>query len=162
MLATESPHGLRLAGFFFFWGKHMASVNADELENAVIMVSGRDFTTEAWVCRETGKIVVRADEMDAELEEVPGDVEDEEKYLPIPDERSLDLGQTLVFNFVEAELPNEYDRVRQMFRRPGAYRQFHKLVDDRDLRERWHAFRDEQTRAALKEWCEENGLQLDG
>jgi hypothetical protein len=140
----------------------MATVNAEDLETAVTLVSDQNYVAEGWVSRATGKVYVRSDEVGPVMDEVPDGVEDDEKYLSIPDARSLDLGQTLVFNFVEAELPNEYDRVRQMFRRPGAYRQFNKLVDDRDLRERWHAFRDEQTRAALKGWCEENGLQLEG
>ena len=57
-------------------------------------------------------------------------------------------------------MAQEYDRVRQMFRKPGAYARFGKLVDDRGLRDQWHRFRDEQTRAALANWCDENGLRL--
>ena len=138
----------------------MASVNAEDLETAVTLVSDQNYLAEGWVCRETGKVYVRSDEVGPVMDEVPDDVEDDEKYVSIPDARSLDLGHTLVFNFTEAEMAQEYDRVRQMFRRPGAYRHFGKLVDERGLRDRWHAFRDEQTRAALKAWCEENDLQL--
>jgi hypothetical protein len=140
----------------------MSSVNAEDLETAVALVSDQNYVAEGWVSRATGKVYVRSDEVGPVMDEVPDDIEDDEKYLSIPDARVLDLGQTLVFNFVEAELPNEYDGVRQMFKRPGAYRQFNKLVDDRDLRDRWHAFRNKQTRAALKEWCDENGLRLEG
>ena len=138
----------------------MASVNAGDLEIAMTLVSGQNYLAEAWVCRETGKVFVRSDEVDPIMEPIPDDIDDDEKYLPIPDARSLDLGHTLVFRFTEAEMAQDYEQVRQMFRRSGAYGRFNRLVDDRGLRERWHRFRDEQTRAVLAAWCEENGLTL--
>src|SRR5215218_7363336 len=49
---------------------------------------------EAFLCRETGKIYWRSPDLD-EIEEVPDDVEDDEKYIPIPDKKELDLGKPL-------------------------------------------------------------------
>ena len=138
----------------------MTNVNADDLEIAMTLVSNQNSLTEGWVCRETGKVFVRSDEVDPIMEPIPDDIEDDEKYVPIPDTRSLDLGHTLAFRFTEAEMAQDYDQVRQMFRRPGAYGRFSRLVDDRALRDHWHRFREEQTRAALAAWCEENGLTL--
>jgi hypothetical protein len=138
----------------------MPTVNADDLETAVTLVSDQNYLSEAWVSRETGKVYVRTDEADPVMDEVPDDVEDDEQYVSVPDARSLDLGHTLVFNFVEAEMAPDYDQVRQMFRRSGAYGRFSRLVDNRGLRDQWHRFRNEQTRAALAAWCNENGLTL--
>ncbi len=138
----------------------MAIVGANELEDAVIMVSGPGDVVEAWVCLDTGAIYLRGDSIPPEAGPLPEDIDTSERYVCVPDSRSLDLGHALVFGFAEAEMPEEYERVRQMFRRPGAYRHFGNLVDDRGLRERWHAFRQERTVAALRAWCEENGLAL--
>ena len=140
----------------------MITVDANELEDAVLVVSAPTDSAEAWVCLDTGTVYVRSDCIPEEAGPLPADIDSSERYVSVPDARHLDLGQALVFAFVEAELPDEYDRVRQMFRRPGAYRQFGRLVDDRDLRDRWHAFRQERTLAALRAWCAENGLQLKG
>ncbi|VXC62237.1 UPF0158 family protein [Massilia sp. 9I] len=140
----------------------MATVNADDLENAMLLVSGQGGLAEAWVSLETGSVYVRSDDIPEEAGPLPEDIDDPARYASVPDSNSLDLGQALVFAFTEAEMPDEYERVRQMFRRPGAYRNFSRLVDDRDLRDRWHDYRNERTAAALRDWCEENGLQLAG
>jgi hypothetical protein len=140
----------------------MAIVDVNDLENAMLLVSGSSSNAEAWVCLDTGTVHLRGDGVDPEAEPLPEDIDTSERFVAVPDERSLDLGQALVFGFTEAEMPGEVERVRQMFRRPGGYRHFGSLVDERGLRERWHAFRDERTQLALREWCEENGLQLKG
>ena len=136
----------------------MATVDLDELENAVLLVSGNG-AVEAWVCRDTGSVHLRGSDIPEEAGPLPADIDTSGRFVSVPDARSLDLGQALVFGFAEAELPDEYDRVRQMFRRPGAYGNFSRLLDGRGLRERWHAFRDQRTVAALRAWCEENGLR---
>lgn len=136
----------------------MANVNADELENAMILMDDPG-SGEAWVCRTTGKVHMRSDMLDLP-EAVPDDVEDEDKYVPVPGLKQLDLGQALVSDFVTEHMPDAEDEVRGFFRRSGAYRRFSHLVDDRGLTDRWHAFRDERTRAAMREWCADNGLTL--
>lgn len=138
----------------------MTNVSFNDLEDAVLMVSNDSSFTAAWVCRDTGKVYIRSDMLDDEREPLPADIDESERFISVPDARSLDLEQALVFGFVQAHLAGEEDQVRQFFRRPGAYRRFGKLVDDRGLRDQWHRFRDERTRAALGSWCEENGLRL--
>jgi len=137
----------------------MVSVDLDELENAVLMVSAPSDRAEAWVHLDTGKVYVRSDCIPDEAGPLPDDIDTSDRYVGVPDARSLDLGQALVFGFTENDMPDAVEHVRQMFRRPGAYRQFGRLVDDRGLRDRWHAFRQERTVAALRDWCEENGLR---
>jgi hypothetical protein len=138
----------------------MASVNLNELEDAMILVDGPSFV-EAWVSLDTGKVHLRGEAIDPEWGPLPGDIDTSDRYAAVPGARDLDLGHAMVFGFTEAEMPEEEDRVRQMFRRQGAYRQFGRLLDERGLRERWHAFRHERTVSALREWCEEKGLQLE-
>ena len=135
----------------------MVHVNANALEDAMTLADAPD--SEAWVCRATGKVIIRSD-LIHEDEPIPEDVDDYDKYVTVPGLKRLDLGQALVFSFVLEQMPDEERDVRHMFRRPGAYRRFSKFVDERDLTDRWHAFRDERTQAALRDWCESKGLQL--
>ena len=78
-------------------------------------------TNEAFLCRRTGKIYWRSDSLDELDEEIPDDIEDEEKYIAIPGKRDLDLGKPLVMDFAREFLPNDFDEVRYMFSRSGAY-----------------------------------------
>jgi hypothetical protein len=137
----------------------MAAVNFDELETAMMMVDD-SAGCEAWVSRSTGKIHVRSDFVDPEEEDLPDDIDTSDDYVAIPDSHGLDLGQDLVFRFVKAEIPQEYDRVSEIFRKKGAYGRFSHLLDSLGKRDAWHQFRDEQTKAALRDWCEGHGLAL--
>ena len=136
----------------------MANVDADALDTAMTLMDDAH-DNEAWVCRESGKVFIRSDVI-GDDEDLPDDIEDEDKYVPVPGMKSLHLGEALVFDFVDEHLPDAESEVRQFFKRPGAYRRFSDLMDDRGLRDRWHAFRDDRTRAAMREWCEYNGLTL--
>jgi hypothetical protein len=138
----------------------MATVNAEDLEDAVLMVSEAGTGTEAWVSLDTGEVHVRSELVDQELAPLPADIDSSERYVPVPDMRTLELGLELVFDFADAAMPDDAGRVRQMFRHAGAYRHFSELVGERGLTDRWHDFREAQTRAALAGWCEENGLAL--
>jgi hypothetical protein len=134
------------------------TIDFHELEDAMLLAG--DAAAEAWVCRETGKIHIRSDLIDEEAEAVPDDIDEYDKYLPLPDSHDLDLGNVLVFRFVENSMPQEYEQVREIFRKKGAYRRFSNLLDSLGLTDEWHRFRDEQTVAALRAWCEENGFGL--
>ncbi|SCB25961.1 hypothetical protein GA0061099_1003673 [Bradyrhizobium yuanmingense] len=68
-----------------------------------------------FVCRQTGKIYYQFDQdnlQELEDDELPDDIEDETKYLQIPNSRDLDLGKPLVIAFVREFLPNDLDDVR--------------------------------------------------
>lgn len=140
--------------------KTAPTVDFDELEDALMMLGGPYSNAEAWVCLDTGKIHVRSELIDEEEEQLPDDIDTSDRYIALPDSRELDLGHDLAFRFTEAEMPQEYERVREIFRKKGAYGRFSHLVESHRLRDKWHRFRDEQTEAALRAWCEENGLEL--
>lgn len=116
----------------------------------------------AFLCRRTGKIYYQAEYGDAAEfnDELPDDIEDEEKYLAIPNKWKLDLGKPLVLDFAQEYLPDDFDEVRYVFSRKGAYRKFRALLAQRHAIDHWHKFENEATERALRNWCEMNAITL--
>ena len=140
----------------------MPTVNLDQLQNAMEWASSDFLDNEAYICRQTGKIYWIAGDpgmIDGE-EEIPEDIHNGDRYLPVPDKRDLDLGNQLAFDFATRYLAQHYDDVRDMFRRQGAYRRFKDFLERKDMLEKWYAYSDEQAAKALGEWCETEGLSL--
>jgi hypothetical protein len=99
-------------------------VDWTELELTFEFVSsGPVGAQEAVLCRKTGKFLWHTEQFD-DVDDWPEDADDEEKYLSIPHKNELDLGKPLVFEFARQFLPDEYDEVRSIFSRRGAYGQF--------------------------------------
>jgi len=115
--------------------------------------------TAAYLCKSTGKIFMHSDMAD-EVEELPDDIDDREKYVVIPDKRDLDLGTRLVFRFVREFLPNDYDEVSRLFSRKGAYAGFRNLLHRRHAVGHWHDFENKATKAALREWCDSESIEI--
>ena len=116
----------------------------------------------AYLCRESGKIYWHSDFSDLEElnDELPEDIEDEEKYVELPDKRELDLGNRLALDFARQVLPAEFDDVRDMFHRRGAYARFKHLLAQRRVLEQWYDFEEKATERTLREWCEINSITL--
>jgi Uncharacterised protein family (UPF0158) len=139
----------------------MPTVNLDKLEDAMEWASSDLTDNEAYICRQTGKIYwIAGDPGMIDEEEIPEDIHDGDKYLPVPDKRNLDLGNQLAFDFTAQYLAQHYDDVRDMFRRQGAYRRFKDFLERKDMLEKWYTYSDEQAANALGEWCEKEGLSL--
>ena len=140
----------------------MPTVNLDQLQNAMEWASSDFLDNEAYICRQTGKIYWIAGDpgMIDEEEEIPEDIHNGERYLPVPDKRDLDLGNQLAFDFATRYLAQHYDDVRDMFRRQGAYRRFKDFLERKDMLEKWYAYSDERAAKALGEWCETENLSL--
>ena len=136
----------------------MPSVDLTELQGAVEWVSDNVADSEAFVCRQTGRIYWISDDGSLEPEERPVDVDDPEKYAPVPDKYELDIGVRLVYEFTETHLPGQYDTIRSVFRRKGAYRRFKTILVEHNLLERWYDFSEEQSQAVLEEWCASEGF----
>jgi hypothetical protein len=115
---------------------------------------------QAFLCRQSGKVYWRSDITD-DLDELPDDIDDDEKYLAIPDKWKLDLGKPLVLDFVREFLPNDFNHVRQIFSKSGAYRKFKGLLMHRGALDRWHDFEAKAAESALREWCKLNSIELD-
>jgi hypothetical protein len=116
--------------------------------------------TQAYLCKQTGKIYVHSDLYEDPEEELPEDLEDDEKYIALPDKYDLDLGNALVFDFANEVLPSDYDAIRKIFDKRGAYSRFKELLVRRDALQRWYDFESKATERALREWCEANEIAL--
>jgi hypothetical protein len=85
---------------------------------------------QAILCRQTGKIYLRSEfsDFDELNDELPDDIEDDEKYLPVPNRRELGLGKPLALKFARKFLPGDLDEVRYFFSRKNAYSKFRALL----------------------------------
>ena len=137
-----------------------ARVSFRELLNAFEFVNFQG-DNEAFICRQTGKIYWQIEDApEDEPEELPDDIENEEKYVAVPNKRELDLGKPLVLDFAREFLPDELDYIRDMFSRRGAYGQFKALLARRKAVNLWHDFEDKAQERALRDWCEDNSIAL--
>jgi len=137
------------------------SVSFKDLELAFDFVSSAGpGENQAVLDRQSSRIYYRSELLgDMEEEEFPDDIDDE-RYIEIPHKKELDLGSSLVFDFVRRFLPDDDDEVRSGFRRKGAYGRFKALLARRGAIDRWHAFSAEAEQAALRQWCEDNAIDL--
>jgi hypothetical protein len=138
-----------------------APVAISELVDALEFASaGESLEFKAYICIATGKVHFVSDDIDPEDEGVPDDVEESDDYVAVPDKRFLDLGNKLVFAFAEEVMPDDYDTVRDIFRKRGAYRRFKDLLDHRRMLDAWYDFETKATERALRAWCDENDIAL--
>jgi hypothetical protein len=137
------------------------SVDWTELQHTFEFVSvGQPGEHEAVLCRKTGKLLWQTD-LEEDIEAWPDDADDEEKYLSIPHKKELDLGKPLVFEFARQILPDEFNEIRRIFDRRGAYARFRDLLLRRNALNRWYDFEAKATEAALREWCEAHGITIE-
>jgi len=137
------------------------SVSFADLQLAFEFVSsGGMGENEAFLDKHSGKIYWHSEVLgDGALEELPDDIDDA-KYIEIPHKNELDLGKPLVMGFVREFLPEDYEEVRRIFGRRGAYGRFKNLLARRGALDRWHDFSAKAEEAALRAWCEENSIEL--
>ncbi|MGO8914427.1 MAG: hypothetical protein ACLQJR_00800 [Stellaceae bacterium] len=109
--------------------------------------------------RQSGKIYCRS-EIAGDLEEEWPDDVDDEKYIEIPHKTELNLGKALVFDFVREFMPADYDEVRRIFSRRGAYGRFKAFLARRRALDRWYDFSANAEEAALRAWCADNAIEL--
>ena len=93
-------------------------------------------------------------------DELPDDLEENENYIDVPHKNDLNLGRNLVFDFISANLPDEFDRVRRFFSGPGAYARFKDLLESKGQLDAWYEFERKATEEALRHWCNENDIRL--
>lgn len=138
----------------------MVTIDFDKLLDAFEFANfSGSFDNNAFVDLETGHIYWVSDEIE-DFEEIPDDIKESGRYLMLPDKRDLELGRNLALSFAEASLPDEYDKVVDCFRRKGAYGHFKNLLDRHDALTQWFEFEAKQTEIALRQWCEQNDIQV--
>ena len=132
----------------------------DDLELVFELISSGDpHGKEAYVSRSTGRTYVRSDM--AGVDEVPHDVLENDDYVEIPNKFDLDLGQKLVWEFVDLEIPGLKNKVQAIFSRRGAYSRYKEFLADLELLDAWHRFEDQRTKEALLEWCRDKGVPIE-
>ncbi len=136
----------------------MTSLSLDALLEAYHFTSWDAGDNVAYVCRRTGEIHLFAPELD--LDEAPENVDDPELYAVVPDQRELDLGKRLVYDFAAEEAPDLHDRIAKIFRSPGAYGRFKDLLHREELLEDWYAYEANRVEQALRAWGDKEGLEL--
>ena len=133
-----------------------------DIENAFMYVASAMYgMNSAVLCKDTGKVLYRSDM--AGIDEIEDeDNVDWDQCIEIPHKNDLGLGRNLVFEFVEEHLPDDYDRVRQMFHGRGAYSNYKDLLERRGLLNKWYDTENSREERALHRWCKENEIELDG
>ena len=111
-------------------------------------------------CKDTGQILYHSEMGD--MDEIGDKDLDWDTCIDIPHKNDLDLGQRLVFEFVEKHLPDGYHRVREIFRRRGAYGRFKDFLESKELLQSWYDFERRCEEQVLRQWCEENEIELSG
>jgi hypothetical protein len=71
----------------------------------------------------------------------------------------LGLGASQVFAFVREFLSDDYDEVRRIFRRRGAYGRYKAMLARRGALDRWYGFANKAEESALGAVCK-NGIEL--
>lgn len=119
---------------------------------------------EAFLCRLTGKIYFRAEFTDLEEfnDELPDDIEDDEKYIAILGKKALGLGKPLALDFAREFLPDDFDEVSYVFSKRGAYKKFRALLTRTNTLDRWYDFETKATERALRQWCADESIELAG
>jgi hypothetical protein len=139
-------------------------VKFEDILYAFEFVSMGNGSHEAILCKRTGTVYSHSYdiEMEPSFDELPHDYEDDPNYIAIPDKRGLDLGKPLVLDFASEFLPDDFDEVRRIFSKRGAYAKFKDLLARRGALDRWYDFEAKATERALREWCEVNEIPLAG
>lgn len=134
----------------------------DTLLEAFEFVSfGQPTEHEAYLCTKTGAIHCHSTYGDNE-EPLPDDIEDSEKYIAIPHKNDLDLGKNLVLKFARESLPDALGEVQEIFGRSGAYARFKDLLEHRGMLQQWYEYEAKARQEALREWCEDSGIEIGG
>jgi hypothetical protein len=136
-------------------------VSLKDIQEAFEFVSagGGGGEHQAFLCKQSGKLYWHSELCD-DLDILPDDIDDNEKFLPIPDKKELDLGKPLALDFTREFLPDDFDDVRQFFSRRGAYARFKELLDQRGALAQWYDFEAKAEERALREWCELNSIEV--
>lgn len=159
----------------------LPTVSLDDLEMALLWVSNDiSIDAAAYVCRRTGKVWQVSSDFDdedayddpddedddaglarsAEDEARPDDLDDPERYAPVPTKKDLDLGRALVRRFAAQCMPDAASQIEQCFRGRGGYGRFKDLLHRRNRLDQWHAFEDRATVEALTAWARDEGFEV--
>ena len=99
---------------------------------------------------------------DDETHGTPPQDSDADKYLAVPHKRDLGVEQELVLAFAYAYMPRDVAEVESLLRDEGALARWTSLLDGKNLLEKWQDYRAQAEEDALRAWCAEHGVELNG
>ena len=136
------------------------AISFSNIDEAFFFVSMAQISmNNAYLCKETGEIFYTSEMGDSD--ELPEDIDDQDKYIAIPHKNELDLGKVLVIEFTSKFLSEELDEVYSIFRHKGAYSRYKELLERKGVLEDWYKFENERQELALKKWCRENDIEIE-
>ena len=135
------------------------AVKYEDLELAYDFVnSGPYGDHSALLNRSTGQIYWSSESGD--LDEISEEMRESDDAVEIPHKEDLDLGNRLVFRFVDSCAPDHYGRVRDMFGSRGAYARYKEFLASKGLLEKWYAYEADAQERALRDWAGESGIEV--
>lgn len=136
----------------------MVAVSFSDLEMALEYASYNSYEDHnAYLCQETGQLFYESDAID---EDLPTDLDENDRYMRIPSKTDLDLGRSLVLRFVAQHLQSDLDTVYSIFRKQGAYSRYKALLMDRGALDLWRDYEQAAQKLALEQWCRDNGIEI--
>ena len=135
-------------------------IKFDDIQHAFYFVSSARYGAhDAVLDTQTGNIYYRSEF--GGYDEISEKDINWDAALSIPHKNDLDLGQELVYRFVDRYLPKEYDHVQGFFRRPGAYQRYKDFLNSMGLLQQWYDFESKEEKHHLELWCQGNGIQIE-
>ena len=132
------------------------------IEDALFFTADSSFDNQVYLSIKTGETYFISDLIDAEDEaSLPEDLEESDEYILLPTKHDLDLGSRLVYSFAEEQMPNDYNKVRDIFSSSGAYGRFKSLLEYQDKLQAWYDYEEQVTRKEIIEWCKEEGITFE-
>lgn len=132
---------------------------AEMLEAFEFASLGQPGESAAYLCKDAGTFHFHSEYGDEEP--LPDDTESE-RYIAIPHKNDLDLGKRLVLRFAAEVMPDDERKIHEIFSRPGAYARFRDLLENRGTLKQWYAFEEKAKGEALRAWCAEHAVEIDG
>ncbi|MBV8105015.1 MAG: hypothetical protein JO223_10410 [Hyphomicrobiales bacterium] len=91
----------------------------------------------------------------------PDDI-DSDDYIAVPGPRDLDLGSRLVMRFADDVMSDHADEIATIFSRKGAYGRFKDFLVRHGALDQWYEYEAAAREKALRAWCADNGLEVEG
>ena len=114
----------------------------------------------AWLDRETGTLITYSGDGIFD-DELPDDIDDNPRYVPLPTRRDLDLGRELALDFMREHSPDEWKWALDTLRRRGGWHRFKDHLEEIGLIKTWYDYQERRTNEALKAWCEKQGVEVE-
>ncbi|NML16869.1 hypothetical protein [Azohydromonas caseinilytica] len=114
----------------------------------------------AWIARGDGRVLLTAEPGETS-QELPPDLLDEARYLPVPDRDALAPARELALRYVRKYLPEETAAVGGLLEQPDGHARFKELLRRHNHLDAWHAYEAREFELALLEWAQDQGLKLE-